>query len=239
MENKKIANKYVPEVTSNLRKNFVKVPEEIADCSGIRIFGKRIKSFIFTTDVAIIKNTNADAVIAVYPFTPHPAITQAILSVSDIPVICGVGGGLTHGTRSGNIALHAEFQGAIGVVLNAPTPNETIAHVKEQVDVPVIITIVSELTDVGEKLKAGADILNVSGGANTVRIVEKIRKEYPSIPIIATGGPNKESILQTIRAGANCITYTPPTNCELFKEKMKLYREIENNKYYGELEENH
>ena len=90
----------------------------------------------------------------------------------------------------------------------------------------------SELTDIGEKLKAGADIINVSGGANTVRIVEKIRREYPDIPIIATGGPNKESILQTIRAGANCITYTPPTNCELFKEKMKLYREIENSKYY-------
>lgn len=239
MENKKIPNKYVPEVTSNLRKNFVKVPEEIADCSGIRIFGKRIKSFIFTTDVAIIKNTNADAVIAVYPFTPHPAITQAILSVSDIPVICGVGGGLTHGTRSANIALHAEFQGAIGVVLNAPTPNETIAHVKEQVDIPVIITVVSELTDIREKLEAGADIINVSGGPATVRIVEKIRKEYPDLPIIATGGPNKESILQTIRAGANCITYTPPTNCELFKEKMKLYRELENDKYYGEPENEH
>ena len=236
MENKKIPSKYVPEVTSNLRKNFVKVPEEIADCSGIRIFGKRIKSFIFTTDVAIIKNTNADAVIAVYPFTPHPAITQAILSVSDIPVICGVGGGLTHGTRSANIALHAEFQGAIGVVLNAPAPNETIQHVKEQIDIPVIITVVSELTDIGEKLKSGADIINVSGGAATVRIVEKIRKEYPDIPIIATGGPNKESILQTIRAGANCITYTPPTNSELFKEKMKLYRELENDKFYGENE---
>ncbi|MGL4346170.1 MAG: hydrolase [Cellulosilyticaceae bacterium] len=234
MENKKIANKYVPEVTSNLRKNFVKVPEEIADCSGIRIFGKRIKSCIFTTDVAIIKNTNADAVVAVYPFTPHPAITQAILSVSDIPVICGVGGGLTHGIRSANIALHAEFQGAIGVVLNAPTPNETIAHVKEHIDIPVIITVVSELTDIGEKLKAGAAIINVSGGANTVRIVEKIRKEYPDIPIMATGGPNKESILQTIQAGANCITYTPPTNSELFKEKMKLYRELENTKYYGD-----
>lgn len=236
MENKKIPSKYVPEVTGNLRKNFVKVPEEIADCSGIRIFGKRIKSFIFTTDVAIIKNTNADAVIAVYPFTPHPAITQAILSVSDIPVICGVGGGLTHGTRSANIALHAEFQGAIGVVLNAPAPNETIQHVKEQIDIPVIITVVSELTDIGEKLEAGADIINVSGGAATVRIVEKIRKEYPDIPIIATGGPNKESILQTIRAGANCITYTPPTNSELFKEKMKLYRELENDKFYGENE---
>ena len=77
--------KLVPEVTSNLRKNFVRVPEVIRNCSGIRIFGKRLKSFIFTTDVAIIKNTNADAVIAVYPFTPQPTITQAILTVSDIP----------------------------------------------------------------------------------------------------------------------------------------------------------
>lgn len=223
--------KYVPEVTSNLRKNFVKVPQEIAECSGIRIFGKRLKSFIFTTDVAIIKNTNADAVIAVYPFTPQPAITQAILSVSDIPVICGVGGGLTHGTRSGNIALHAEFQGAIGVVLNAPTPIETIQYVKEYIDIPVIVTVVSELTDIEEKLRAGADIVNVSGGSKTARIVRQIREKYPDLPIIATGGPSRESILETIRAGANSITYTPPSNHELFKGKMEEYREIENEKY--------
>lgn len=226
-----MAIKYVPEVTSNLRKNFVMVPPEISDCSGIRIFGKRIKSFIFTTDVAIIKNTNADAVIAVYPFTPQPAITQAILSVSDIPVICGVGGGLTHGTRSSNIALHAEFQGAIGVVLNAPTPTETIRYVKEFIDIPVIVTIVSELTDIQEKLEAGADIVNVSGGSKTADIVKKIRISYPEIPIIATGGPTRESILETIAAGANAITFTPPTNHELFKVKMKEYRQIENEKY--------
>lgn len=58
-----IPEKLVPEVTSNLRKNFVRVPDVIRNASGIRIFGKRLKSFIFTTDVAIIKNTNADAVI--------------------------------------------------------------------------------------------------------------------------------------------------------------------------------
>ena len=50
----------------------------IFKASGIKIFGKRLKSFIFTTDVAIIKNTNADVVIEVYPFTPQPTITQAI-----------------------------------------------------------------------------------------------------------------------------------------------------------------
>ena len=56
----------------------VEVPTIIRKCSGIKIFGKRIKSLLFSTDVALIRNTNADAIIAVYPFTPQPLITQAL-----------------------------------------------------------------------------------------------------------------------------------------------------------------
>lgn len=221
----------IPAVDGSLRNSYIKVPSAIREASGIRIFGKRMKSFIFTTDVAIIKNTDADAVIAVYPFTPLPTITQALMSVSDIPVMCGVGGGLTHGKRSANIALHAEFQGAIGVVLNGPTTDETIAYVRENIDVPIVITVLSELSDIEGKLKAGADILNVSCGANTASVVKRIRENFPNVPIIATGGPHDESIRETIEAGANAITYTPPTNGELFREKMDYYRELEQKKY--------
>lgn len=218
-------NDYIPEVTSNLRKNYVKVPEIIGkECSGIKIFGKHIKSFIFTTDVAIIKNTNADAVMAVYPFTPQLAITQAILSISDIPVVCGVGGGLTNDLRSANVALHAEFQGAMGVVLNAPATEETIKSVKKHIDIPVITTIVSKHTDFEAKIKAGADIINVSGGKDTAEIVKIVRKAYPTLPIIATGGHTNETIHTTIEAGANCITYTPPNASEIIKALMKSYR---------------
>ncbi len=223
--------RFIPEVNGTLRKTDVKVPEVIRQATGIYIFGKRLRSFLFSTDVAIIKNTNADAIIAVYPFTPQPAITQAIMSVADIPVLCGVGGGLTNGIRSVNIALHAEFQGAIGVVLNAPTPNDTIQQVSDTVDVPVVITVVSEKTNIQEKLDAGAKILNISGGSETINIVQTIRKEYPHVPIIATGGPTAESILKTIEAGANAITYTPPSNGKLFRVKMDLYREQERKKY--------
>lgn len=102
----------IPEVTSNLRNNYVCVPEKINLCTGIYFFWKCFRSLIFTTDVEIIKNTNVD----VYPLTLQSTITQAILSVLDIPVICGVGGGITYGIRSVNIVLHAQFQGAIGVV---------------------------------------------------------------------------------------------------------------------------
>ena len=60
--------KFVPAYEGNLRKHALSVPRCISECSGIRVFGRRIKSLVFSTDVAIIKNINADAIIAVYPF---------------------------------------------------------------------------------------------------------------------------------------------------------------------------
>ena len=62
---------------------------------------------------------NADAIIAVYPFTPQPSITEVITIAADVPVFCGVGGGITTGKRVVNLALDAEFEGAIGVVVDA------------------------------------------------------------------------------------------------------------------------
>lgn len=222
MEGKRI--KQVPEIKGTLRSHVIEVPSCIRECSGIKIFGKRIKSLLFTTDVAIIKNTNADAIIAVYPFTPQPIITQALVMAADVPVFCGVGGGITQGKRVVNLALDAEFKGAMGVVVNAPTSNDIIKKVRESIDIPVIVTIVSECENVEERIESGATILNVSGGKNTPRIVKKIRERYPDFPIIATGGPTDESIRETIEAGANAITYTPPLSGDVMGELMDKYR---------------
>lgn len=216
--------KYVPEVRSNLRNHLIEVPAVIRDASGIKIFGKRIKSLVFTTDVAIIKNTNADAVIAVYPFTPQPIITQSLVMAADVPVFCGVGGGITQGKRVLNLALDAEFKGAVGVVVNAPTSNEIVSALRDTIDIPIIVTVVSENEDIEGRIEAGATIINVSGGRNTAKIVKKIRDMFPTFPIIATGGPTDESILETIRAGANAITYTPLTTGDIFSSLMEKYR---------------
>jgi hypothetical protein len=218
---------FVPEIEGYLRKFMLKVPESISNCSGIKVFGRLIKSVLFSTDVSIIRNTNADAIIAVYPFTPQPVITQAIMTGADIPVFAGVGGGLTQGRRVVNLALHAEFQGAIGVVVNAPTKNEVIKRLDQTVDIPIVVTVVSETDDIEKRLEAGVDILNVSAAGATAALVEKIRRDFPEVPIIATGGPNEESILATIQAGANAITWTPPSNGEIFKGIMDAYRRNE------------
>ena len=223
----KFVKKKAPKITTDLRRDYIELPEIIRKVSGIVINGKRIRSLIFTTDIAIIMNNDADAVIAVYPFTPHPAIINGITTVTSIPVVAGVGGGLTHGHRSSNIALFAEANGCIGVVLNSPTPLSTIKEVNETVDVPIILTVVSEFTDIQEKIDAGVDIVNISGAANTANIVREVREAFPDLPIIATGGPTVEIIKATIEAGANAITYTPPSNGELFSKKMKIYRKQE------------
>ena len=112
----------------------------------------------------------------------------------------------------------------MGLVVNSPTTLDTIRSINLVVDTPIICTIVSEHMDIASRLEAGVSILNVSGAGKTVEIVRKIRENYPDVPIIATGGPTDESILETIRAGANAITVTPPSSAELFKRKMDKYR---------------
>lgn len=216
---------YLPKIETALRHNILEIPEETYAASGIVIYGRRIKSLIFSTDLAIIRNCNADAVFAVYPFTPQQAISNAIIQASYIPVFCGVGGGTTKGLRTVSLAKDVESQGAMGVVLNAPISDLNLVAVSKAVDIPVVITVVSEETNIRNRLEAGASILNVAGGPDTPRIVEKIRRDFPQIPIIASGGNQPDTIRRTIDAGANAITYTPPPAQVLFRELMKKYRE--------------
>jgi len=170
--------KDIPRLNGTLRSHSLQIPENIWKAKGIVVLGRRIKSVIFTTDLAIIRNCNADAVLAVYPFTPQQIISQTIVNASSIPVFAGVGGGTTTGLRSVLIARDAEAHGAFGVVVNAPT------H----------------------------------------QVVREIRKKFPTIPIIATGGPTEASIAETIEAGANTISYTPPSTADIFASMMENYR---------------
>lgn len=213
-----------PKIESSLRHNILKIPKETYSASGIVINGRRIKSLVFTTDLAIIRNCDADAVFAVYPFTPQQTISDAIIKAAYVPVFCGVGGGTTKGLRTVALAKDVECQGAMGVVLNAPVSNLNLAAVVSAVDIPVVITVISEDTDFAARLDCGASILNVAGAAETPSIIHKIRKDFPNVPIIASGGNTDERIKATIEAGANAITYTPPSAAELFKPMMDKYR---------------
>ena len=218
-------DRQIPVVNGDLRSHILTVPETIWRASGIVVMGRRIKSLLFSTDIAIICNCNADAVQAVYPFTPQQRIANAIVTSSSIPVFCGVGGGVTNGPRSVMLARDAEAHGAFGVVVNVPMANETIAQMHRVIDIPVIATVVSEKMDIDARVKAGAAILNVSAADRTPELVRHIRADFPTLPIIATGGPNDETVAETIDAGANAISYTPPSTKKLFESIMNGYRD--------------
>lgn len=214
----------IPEYKGKLRKNLIYVPEIIESCTGIRVFGQLLKSFIYSTDLAIIRNTNANAVIAVYPFTAQPIISNAIIAAAGRPVFCGVGGGITTGERSVKLASDAEFHGAFGVVLNKPVTNDVIKRIKAKMDIPVTLTVVSLKDEIKKRIASGVDIFNVSGAEKTADIVRMIRDIDGAIPIIATGGKNEGTIQSVIEAGANAVSHSPPTTAELFKEIMAKYR---------------
>lgn len=217
-------NKTRPTITSKLRHHILEMPPEIRSAGGIVINGRRIKSMVFTTDIAIIRNCDADAVLAVYPFTPQQTITDAIIRNASMPVFCGVGGGTTQGVRTTMLAQDAEAQGAMAVVVNAPMSNLDIERISKFIDIPIVVTVLNERTNIESRLEAGASILNVSAAERTPEVVAAIRKDFPDVPIIATGGPKGDDILRTIEAGANAISYTPPSTKELFSALMEDYR---------------
>ena len=65
----------------------------------------------------------------------------------------------------------------------------------------------------------------VSLDSVNLELVRSIRGSFPDVPIIATGGSTPDTILATIDAGANAITYTPPSTQELFHAMMAKYRD--------------
>ena len=127
--------------------------------------------------------------------------------------------------RTVSLAKDVESQGAMGVVLNAPISDLNLLAVAKTVDIPVIATVTREDTNIAGRLENGASILNIACGHKTPEVVRKIRAEYPHVPLIASGGKTNETVHETIAAGANAITYTPPSAQELFKTIMAAYRE--------------
>ena len=97
--------------------------------------------------------------------------------------------------------------------------------VARAVDIPVIATVTREDTDIAMRLESGASILNIACGYRTPEVVRKIREQFRQVPLIASGGKTNETVRETILAGANAITYTPPSVQDLFKTIMAAYRE--------------
>lgn len=214
-----------PEVTTPLRSSIIAMPDVIRNASGIVVYGKRIKSIVYSLDVSLIANTDADAILCVYPFTPNTQILNAVSLVAKAPIFVGVGGGLTQGERSARLASHAEENNASGIVLNGPVTVETTQIVRDYVDIPVIYTVIDKTRPLQPYVDAGVNIFNVSGGKDTIELVKWVRSQYPDFPIIASGGKTVESIQATIDAGANAITYTTYGMMEeYFHQKMETYR---------------
>lgn len=201
-------------------------PEMIgANCQGLVLKNENVKSFLFSTDMALIENNDADAILAVYPFPPSPKIIKTLIDFAGKPIVCGVGGGTTKGKKSLEVAIYAEEVGAAGIIVNVPFENKDIKKIREKVSLPIIATVTSsDYNFLKGKIDAGVTIFHVSGGANTSKIVKEITDQFPDFPVMATGGKSLESIRESIDSGSRAIVLSPPSNKDLFKTVMDKYR---------------
>ena len=218
-----------PKVVRNeLIRADLRAPEAASRCPGIELVGQTIRTLAFSTDLYIIRNCNADAVLAAAPFTCQPVITQALLQVAGRPILAGVTGATTSGARSVVLAMESESQGVSAVVANMSAEPELIRDMTRVIDIPIVATIGAFDDMIGQKIDAGARILNVAAGRKTSEVVAQVRAQFPDIPIIATAGPSEETAAAAIEAGADALSWTPPSCAELERETMRRNREMAN-----------
>lgn len=194
-------------------------------CKGLLIGNKKVKSFLFSTDMALIENNDADAILAVYPFAPSPKIIKALIDFSGKPVICGVGGGTTQGKKSLEMAIYAEQAGAAGIIVNIPFQNKDLKKIREKISISIAASVAScDYHFLRSRIEAGVDIFHVTAGIHTNKILEEITLKFPGFPVMATGGKTLSSIEEAVITGSMAVVLSPPSNKELFKNIMDKYR---------------
>ena len=191
--------KFVPVYEGELRKHSIQVPRCISECSGIRIFGRRIKSLVFSTDVAIIKNINADASSPCIPLRPSRLSHRPFCRCRRCRCLRG-GGGLTNGQRSASIAAYAEHQGAFGLVCNTFITEEPFGPSKRRWRSRWCTRWCRNRRTWPESWRRGGFPQRIRGGPDAGD-----RGPYPgAVPggsHHATGGPTDDTIRATIELG--------------------------------------
>ena len=80
------------------------------------MLGRRIKSLLYSTNIALIKNCDADAVFCVYPFTAQRSISSAIIA---------------SGGRNGQSIVDTIATGANAIVYSPPNSSELTRRVMD------------------------------------------------------------------------------------------------------------
>ena len=210
-------------IENRISSSAARVPDIISCTSGITVQGRQLHSFAFTTDAAIIRNTNADAILAVYPFTGEPVITQPY---SPCPGPAVRRRGRWHHHRPARHPTRHDGRDAGCGGRGAQRAGAALHGVRRAriTNTPVIATVLTCDDELDEKIEARRSIINVAAGRRTPDVVQQIRQRHPSIPLLASGGSTDESMAETIVAGANALTWTPPNAQEMQRLMMMRYR---------------
>ncbi len=213
---------------SHFRKCELPIPSVLNEATGIEMLGRTIKSFVYSTDPYIIRNCNADAVLALAPFTCQSIITEMLIKLAERPVFVGVAGAITNGLRSVELARVAEAQGAAGVCISPGADVFTVESIANSVDVPVIVSVAGYDQFSMDKISAGASMINVVAGRQTAEVTRMYRENNPDMIILATSGKTSESALSTIGSGADALSWTPPSIIEIERRLMQNTRDKQN-----------
>ncbi len=138
------------------------VPEVMRTAPGIAIQGRKIRSLVFSTDLAVICHCDADAVLAVYPFTCQVVNTSIpVESISALVEKVAVPVCVT--ACAADDVVHRQIAAGasiVNVAAGARTPQVVEALRQEYPDLPIIATGGPTDDAIRATIAAGADAVS-------------------------------------------------------------------------------
>ena len=211
-----------PSVLSDLRYEIVEVPANQAMLRNPNLWpAYQIGHLATMFPSLLITMPCSPSSLSLYP---NPAILKVLCKLPQCLFLRGVGGGLTKGDRSGNMSLFAESEGSLCGLWLMDQRMPTIQTINKMIDVPIIYTVVSDKAEKSLPASRQEGYPPMYQQAPNGFHRDQNWESYPSFsPLWRQGVLSHRKRRSHHAVGAN-VTFTPPSNTELFKFKMEEYR---------------
>ena len=200
-------------------------PGFLSFSKGFILENRLIQAILLSRVEISIRTTNADAVITNFYMIPRESHVKGELLKAEKPFILPVRFWffLFRGYRA--LAKKLEDSGASGIFVPGWLPYPVVKKLSNNISLPVISAAYPALNHILSKIDAGAYAICLPGKHITKNLIERLHESCPRVPIIAYCGKSKDTMLRSLKSGADAVIYRPciPLGSENIPEYPEIY----------------
>ena len=184
-------------------------PEFLYSARGSRLKDRLISALLLTNSEFHMKTTDAEAVLANFFFFPGEQRLKRLFPESERLLVLRVQ--LWHILlfRLSGLVRRYDGTGASGLYAGRWLSDRALKRICSESSLPVICATGPGRDEISSKIEAGASALCLRGQDISKNRINSLHEAYPYIPVIASCGRSKKTMLNSVKAGVNAVIFKP------------------------------